>query len=1199
MTEVLDEDAHCGGMGEAFPVLLGAEDKLSLDEIEHIAETLPAIGHSGKHANAIRRDLRFADEFVQEFTRARYPRDDEGPGSETEGPPLEQENRKNDLSELLFAVVEHHTARVKEMGSLSEKDIPRLREQWKTSCRDIMQGVPECVPPLREINHRIQLVDEKKKYKYRAAHCAQIARVPFAKKVARYTKAGWWRPARSEHTNPMLVIPKKNGDIRTVVNATERNDNTVKDVTPLPDQDLIRLDVARAKIRSKIDFSDAYEQIRVEPDDVWKTAFTTVLGTYESLVMQQGDCNAPSTFQRIMNHIFRDYIGIFMHVYLDDVFVFSKSVEEHEKHLQLVFDKIREHQFFLKEDKCSLYAEKVECLGHIIDEKGLHADSDKMARIREWKTPRNYKEVQRFLGLVQYLAHFLPNISEYTSPLSAMTKNGRPFLWRPLHDKCFQMIKNICCSTPILKPIDPDDPEPIWVICDASVFGIGAMYGQGKDWQTCRPAGFISKKFSDAQRHYRTFEQETIAILEALLKWEDKLMGYRIHVVTDHKALEFFKTQRRLSARQSRWMEYLSRFDFDIRYVKGKLNKVADALSRFYEFDSWDEAPLVHHYVFADERLDPNHEDLPWDRHLELKNRVIEQRSQKAQAKRVDELLHALRERVEERDVLASTMAAAANNESAATADGQLGDNPTVFESRAKGHDLRTHMSEMDPLDGDILKSYAEDRLFSKVLLRPEDHPDFFIRDEFIWRHNRGGEDVLCVPNGKSKNSSLHGRIIEQAHTIVGHFGSQRTADYIRRWYWWPRLQKEVESFCDSCEWCIRSKGEYASPRGKLHSLPIAERPWDSIGMDFIGPFPESEGFNYLWVVICRLSSMVHLIPVNTTTTATELSSIYIREVVRLHGLPASIVCDRDPKFTSKWWRELQRLLGTKLLMSTSFHPQTDGATERVNRSIGQILRAFISPDQKDWVKRLPVVEFAINSSISRTTGMAPFEINYGYMPRMMKELPATSRSPPGVRTFAMDAVRNMAIAHDAIIAERVFQRHDANKRRRGEPTIKKGDLVYLSTKNLSMPKGRASKLVPKFVGPYKVLKSHPETSNYDLELPEALRKRHLHNRFHVGLLRPHNANDDELFPNRSYPDAYDFGAPDATEWWVDEITAHRWKGRTVEFQVKWNLGDSTWESLSTCNELAALDAYLALMGAEEWDKLPKRGAGGTTRRNG
>jgi hypothetical protein len=130
--------------------------------------------------------------------------------------------------------------------------------------------------------------------------------------------------------------------LRTIVNGRQQNDNTIKDVTPLPDQDLICLDVARAKIHSKIDFSDVYEQICMEPSDVHKTAFATVYGTYVSNVMQQGDCNTPSTFQRNMNHIFHDYIGIFLHVYLDDIFVYNKSVEKHQKHLELVFAHIRE-----------------------------------------------------------------------------------------------------------------------------------------------------------------------------------------------------------------------------------------------------------------------------------------------------------------------------------------------------------------------------------------------------------------------------------------------------------------------------------------------------------------------------------------------------------------------------------------------------------------------------------------------------------------------------------------------------------------------------------------------------------------------------------------------------------------------------------------------------------------------------------------
>jgi hypothetical protein len=175
-----------------------------------------------------------------------------------------------------------------------------------------------------------------------------------------------------------------------VVDARQRNDNTLKDVTPLPDQDVIREDVARAKYRSKIDLADAYEQVRVEPRDVPKTLFSTIMGTYHSNVVQQGDCNAPATFQRLMTSIFRDVIGRFIHVYLDDIFVFSDTVEDHEKFLKVAFDRLRENHLYLKWKKCNLYADKIECLGHIIDDHGIHLDTDKMEQIRNWRTPRNY-----------------------------------------------------------------------------------------------------------------------------------------------------------------------------------------------------------------------------------------------------------------------------------------------------------------------------------------------------------------------------------------------------------------------------------------------------------------------------------------------------------------------------------------------------------------------------------------------------------------------------------------------------------------------------------------------------------------------------------------------------------------------------------------------------------------------------------------
>jgi hypothetical protein len=171
--------------------------------------------------------------------------------------------------------------------------------------------------------------------------------------------------------------------------------------------------------------------------------------------------------------------------------------------------------------------------------------------------------------------------------------------------------------------------------------------------------------------------------------------------------------------------------------------------------------------------------------------------------------------------------------------------------------------------------------------------------------------------------------------------------------------------------------------------------------MDFIGPFPESRGYNHLWVIICRMTSMVHLIPIHTRMKASELSWIYRWEIVCLHGLPSSIVSDRDSRFTLKWWKELHRILGTKLLMSTSYHPQTDRQAEHANRSVGQIFCTVVRHDQKDWINRVDLTEFAINVSVSRVTKYAPFKLNGGYMPSMIKEIRADGVTPQGIKTFA------------------------------------------------------------------------------------------------------------------------------------------------------------------------------------------------------
>ena len=1049
-----------------------------------------------------------------------------------------------------------------------------IRQRIMTENAILFGPRPPGLPPSRIVDHSIPLIDEKKKYHYYLSKCPDALRPRLLEKINNYLESGWWEPCQTDQAAPMLCIPKKNGDLRAVCDLRQRNENTVKDVTPFPDQDQIRHDCARAAEVSKIDLTNAYEQVLVNGDDVWKTAFSTIYGTYVSHVMQQGDCNAPSTFQRLMTAIFREYIGIFVHVYLDDLFVFSDSITEHGVHLTIVFAKLRDNLFYLSIPKCLLFAIRLDCLGHLIDQKGLHADTDKMARVRHWPVPLNYHDVQRFLGLVQYLSHFMPNLATFTGPLSAITRNGQNFDWRPLHQKCFEEIKALACRTPILRPIDTRDPDPIWVITDASTSGVGAVYGQGPEWDKCRPAGFMSKKFTPAQHSYFTFETEALGVLEALLKWEDKLLGRHFKIVTDHRALMFIQDKRKLAPRLERWIEYLTRFDFEIIHVEGTKNLVADSFSRYYSNESVDEWHDPQDMVSADARLDPSGETLSDRRTAELR----EVRAQR--------ILEVPEMRTREAQQLAEHIRPGVPQQAP---DGD----PSALEAAAPGPPLPAVIEGALDIIPLVKAGYATDRTLSKVLAHPAEHHAFQMKDGLLWYSPAGRSDaVLCIPRATSHGRRLTEIVLDEAHTALGHLGARRTSDYVRRWYWWPDIGKEIAKFCSSCPTCQTTKSSRQPPLGLLHSMPIPTRPWESIGMDFVGPFPESMGFDYLWVVICRFTSLVHLIPTRTTVRASELAWLYLRDVVRLHGLASSIVSDRDSKFTSRFWTELHRLLGGKLLMSTAFHPQTDGVSERAIQTVSQILRSVIRPDQSDWVERLPLVEFAMNSSASATTGFAPFELNYGYMPRMIQTF-APVAVMPGVRDFAERAVDNLCMAHDSIIASRVVQTHYANQRRRDElPTYEAsfaaGKRVYLSTENLSLPKGRARKLTPRFIGPYTIVRSHPETSHYTLQLPDELRRRRIHPTFHISRLRPWEPNDDDLFPSRQAPVFYDLGLDAEEEYEVDEIIVHRWVGRTIEFYVRFKDGDIFWENYDNCKDLAALDRYLELHGVPHWRRLPR-----------
>jgi len=404
-------------------------------------------------------------------------------------------------------------------------------------------------------------------------------------------------------------------------------------------------------------------------------------------------------------------------------------------------------------------------------------------------------------------------------------------------------------------------------------------------------------------------------------------------------------------------------------------------------------------------------------------------------------------------------------------------------------------------------------------------------------------------------------------------------------------MTSDVQAFCNSCMTCQKSKPPTQKPYGLLNPLSVPSKPWEAIGVDFVGPLPESKDrngrYDSITVIIDLLTAMVHLVPSRTDYTAKNIAELMYHEVYRLDGLPRAIISDQDVLFTSLFWTHLNKLIGIRQKMSSAYHPETDGSTERANRTVGQMLRACIGPTQRDWVTKLPAIEFAINIARSESTGYAPFFLNTRRMPRAMIWDNPGKDEYPNVRTYAWKMKLALMAAHDALLATRVKQTVQANKRRRMCP-LENGDLVYISTKNISFPKGTSRKLVPKFIGPYRIIKDFGNNS-YRIDLPDNLKQRGVHNVFHSSLLRVHIPNDDRLFPGRRDDQLEDLGGTNR-EWAVDRILGHRGSHSDTKFEIQWTAGDKSWLPYHELSHLRALTDYFEAIGVTGIENLRRTG---------
>lgn len=861
--------------------------------------------------------------------------------------------------------------------------------------------------------------------------------------------------------------------------------------------------------------------MRLPEDDVPLTSFRTPLGLFAFKVLPFGLRNAPQTFQAVMNNVLQP-LSVFCLVYMDDVLVFSETPAEHIAHVRAVLERLRSHRLFAKPRKCHWGRTQLRFLGHMVSDQGLGVDPSKVAAVQKWPAPLDVSQVRSFLGLSNYFRAFIQGYSTLVRPLINLTKKGVSWAWTDECRLAFEGVKSALISAPVLAQPDFSDSAPhfeVW--CDASDFGTGAVLLQGG-----RVIAFHASSFHQAERNYTTGEKELLAVVRAMTAWRCYLEGGKaVKVMTDHAPNTYLPTQANLSRRQARWSEYLQRFStLTWHYKPGRIN-VADPISRSPALQTNASAVDVAAQEWRDWLL----------------------RSQRGEGPATKRSVDSEEGRT--LGVLLATRVAAT-----------LADAPAV-PAGAPATNL---------LDR-IRAAYVHDPYFQKLGSNPRDCQ----LEQGLWKQRATG--AVLVPN----DSKLRHSIIEEAHatSTCGHSGMNATLDRLRPWFLWEhgeqKMREQVESFVARCDSCQRNKSTNQKPGGLLQPLPVPEGAWLSIGVDFVTGLPVTAGNKHdmLMTVVDRFTKAVHLVPTYKNLTAEGCAILLFTHVYRLHGLPDSIVSDRDKLFTGKFFPALQKLLGTKQKMSTAYHPQTDGQTERANRVLQEVLRHVTCVAQDDWDEKLAAVELAINTATRRSLGkgISPFMLSHGREPRLPfnLDLPVpslvldaegnitanvssdTSQVPKAQQMFGhMSAL--MSVTRDALHTSVNRMKLQADKGRR-DVGFQVDQEVLLSTKYLRarMSHGKkavAPKLLPRYIGPFRVTaKVGPAACRLDLKGLEC------HPVFHVSLLKEYKSSGSYQPPQQPLPYQLDGDIVYNVERILDHRFVKRGRGAPkLQYLVKW-----------------------------------------------
>jgi hypothetical protein len=790
-------------------------------------------------------------------------------------------------------------------------------------------------------------------------------------------EAGAIRESTSPFSSNVVIVRKKDGSIRFCVDYRKLNNRTKKDAYAIPRiEDTLHL-LAGSKYFSKLDLRSGYWQIEINEPDKQKTAFQAGnLGFYEFNRMPFGLCNAPATFQRVMERCMGDLNLRDCLIYLDDVIIFSTSFSEHLKRLDAVFTHLEEHNLKLKASKCEFFKSKVTYLGHVVSEKGIETDPDKIEAVKTWPVPSTVKEVRAFLGFVGYYRRFVKGFASIARPLNDLLVENEaqnpnkvksrkaPFVWGETQQHAFEQLKDAITNPPVLAYADYS--KPFVVHTDASGTGLGAILYQEQDGLQ-RVVAYASRSLKPAEKNYPAHKLEFLALKWALCdKFHDYLYGTSFDVVTDNNPLLYVFTTAKLDATGHRWIAELANYNCRIHYRSGKLNTDADGLSRRFTYSAGNEEILLFPEVLK--TLEPTNDLLSKTEDHIISHMVVS----------------VVAETLSHNDPIGETVLIPSKDTATSLSIGDDVPEDLITASALKGYDwvkaqqtdigIRTVIEMMQQPKLPSLKE-AKSSEVNMSLFRDIDK--LFLRDQVLYRKGfiRGETyNQLVLPK------FLIDVVFQAYHSDLGHQGRDRTLSLIKSRFYWPGIDNDIRTLVQQCGRCIRRK---TAPPIAAKLVPIStSAPMELVCIDYLTVDRSKGGYENILVVCDHFTRYSLAIPTRNQTASTTAKALYDNVFVH-YGFPSKLHSDRGQNFESKVIQKLCDMVGMKKSRTTPYHPMCNGKVERFNQTLMNMIGTLEMEKKSDWRAYISTLTHAYNATIHDSTGFSPFYLMFGRHPRL------------------------------------------------------------------------------------------------------------------------------------------------------------------------------------------------------------------------